>query len=554
MINLAIFFTLALLSIISNVQAANVPVTADVVRREAVRSQLDPGGRPLPLVASWERKLFPLTKQVEMIEKGIPLLPWIDWGGRTLTPDSTNWMSDADQLALKTLKEWNIPVSLLYGGQWEQDFYSTEYINLPIDQTGVGMNLDGTKMSKVSPFSPIEPWLELGRKWGNSDFMRLVQTLYPNPPLVLLISNNEAAKLKYQDAEQEKRYLDEYGSGKDVEFRQKIFGDRWIERYSALIQGIREGMSEPAWQNNSRIIGYNAFGPVGFGRYWGWENYSLTTEDRITPWWYAWEGGVVNAYDNNWETAKAAYQLWSMQSETMNLVFMQDEARKVKPEYWFELIFWDGYSSDPENSKYSIYTKNGIEYSPDLYRGWTQYDLWLAVPRLAREFRYFAAEPLSRFEPYFNEIISSVQFVHSNPVLTRFWRKGDLVINDARPHPFTEAIPQKWTETKRWYCLDTNLDNSYLPYPNKLYTEWPVWTLARVIGTAPEREWLIYGFAPKGSRSSVEVTIPDYKKVTLPSLSVGGDFYYIKETTNELKHLQENSSQPIESPALELKP
>jgi proline racemase len=56
----------------------------------------------------------------------------------------------------------------------------------------------------------------------------------------------------------------------------------------------------------------------------------------------------------------------------------------------------------------------------------------------------------------------------------------------------------------------------------------PVFTLARVIGEKPRREWLLYAHAPMGDRTGVEVAIPDYGPVRV-DVSLGGSFYLVSE-------------------------
>jgi hypothetical protein len=508
--------------------ASEIPPAASVVRTEALRSQHDPTGRPLPLVAHWHRQSLPLSFQLQMIRDGHPLLPWLDYN-RELSPDR---VQAAYGDGLRTLKEWNLPFALITGGQWEQDFYlAKQYKDRPLDETGLATDLEGKPIRKVSPFSPVGPWRALGRKWTDNPGAMAIQALYPDPPLVLFVSNNEAQKLRWHEAETSKQYLDRFGTGQSGDFKRRVFGDGWIERYSALFQGMREGLAEPAWRANARFAGYNAFGPDHWGCWGGWPKHSLHTEERMSPSWYAWQGGIKDAYDNHWEGDKTAFTVWSMQTETMNLVFMRDAAFEVQPDFWFELIFWDGNLPGKPNDKYLQYRNHGIEYTPELYGGWVQYGLWLLTPRVAREWRS-SADDRQRWWRYFEQIIAAVDRVHADPVLTRFWRKGRLVENPARQHPFQSRIPKKWRDVPRWYHLDTSLDP---PHPWELDQRVPVWTLARVIGAAPAREWLIYAHAPMGDTTGVSVTIPDFGRVTLPRVPVGGAFFHLKEAGGALQ-------------------
>jgi hypothetical protein len=195
-------------------------------------------------------------------------------------------------------------------------------------------------------------------------------------------------------------------------------------------------------------------------------------------------------------------------------------------------LFWDGDVPESSYSKNLQYQAQGVEYTPSVYGGWTQYCLWILVPRVAREWR--ANDDMREsWRPYFAQIIAAVERVHLDPVLTRFWRKGELVPNLSRPHPFNFEIPAKWADTPRWYHLATNLDPA-LPAPDLVrhdhFTKrFPVWTLARVVGTKPNREWLVYAHAPLGDQGGVRVTIPDYQDIVLSRVAVGGTFYHVKE-------------------------
>lgn len=56
----------------------------------------------------------------------------------------------------------------------------------------------------------------------------------------------------------------------------------------------------------------------------------------------------------------------------------------------------------------------------------------------------------------------------------------------------------------------------------------PVFSLARVLGAKPAREWLVYAHSPLQHRRDVTITVPDYGTVTV-DVSVGGSIYHVKE-------------------------
>ena len=501
----------------------------DSVRTEALRANGDTEGRQLPLAAHWHRNTLPLSYQIDLINQGYPILPWMPYS-RSMSADRVQ-NDHGDALAV--LRSWNMPLVLLYGNQWDGAFYSSEYADEPIENTGCGMNLDGTRMKKNSPLSPIQPWHDLGVKWSDNECVHTIESLYPDPPLVIFMSNNETARLRWHKAETSRRFVDLYGTEQDGEFKRRVFGDGWIERYSALFQGMRNGLIEQAWIDNSRYVGYNAYGPDHFGRWSAWKSYSLTTEDRIAWEPLAWDGAVPEVYDNDWEPSKTAFSMWNLSTEAMNLAFIQKEAFAQNPSFWFEFITWDGYTWERNNTKRRIHDYAGVEYTPEYYQGWTQYCLWLLTPRVMREWRG-SSDPKDDWYPFFETMLKSVKRVHDSDVLTRFWRKGELVRNPEDRHLFQFSIPEKWKEVDRWYHLSTDCDpaiNWRSDGGNSLKYDgtFPVWTMARVIGDAPDREWLVYAFAPLGEKKNVSVKIPEYGIIKLDTISVGGSFYLVVE-------------------------
>src|SRR5690606_31585169 len=109
---------------------------------------------------------------------------------------------------------------------------------------------------------------------------KMLQEWYPDPPLVLFVSNNEHKKLSWIDVEQDVRYLRTYGSGRDDDFKRKVVAEAWITRYRALQEGMREGLESPVWQERVIFVAYDNFGPSEHGRIENWKQYSLYTPGR----------------------------------------------------------------------------------------------------------------------------------------------------------------------------------------------------------------------------------------------------------------------------------
>lgn len=514
--------------------AAVIPPAAKVIREEALKPNKGPAGRPLPLVAHWHRRSLPLSFQIELIRKGHFILPW-----QAFDVFGEGKKRDLDYAAeLKQLRDWGLPLALISGGQWEAPFYhDKDYLDAPAEETGVGVSAaTGKKIKAVSPLSPIAPWSKLGRQWTANDLVRQLVELYPDIPLVLFVSNNEAHRMRWHQLDKDKYYVDKFGLDKDDEFKRQVLGDGYIARYRALIQGMRDGLPGDTWKKNSRFIAYNALGPDHFGRpmgeYPGWFQYATTTKDRIAWEPFAWEGAVPESYDNHWEPEKLNWRVWSCQVEMMNGVLLREEAFKANPNFWHEVIFWNGDLTDKTKDKVSKlkrYEELGVAYTPEVYAGWVKHNLWMLTPRVAREWRG-SADDKDRWWTYFEEIIKAVDQIHHEPVLARFWREGELVANRSRPHPFNDQVPEKWRNVDRWFNLDTSLD----PVGAwDLKTELPVMAVARVIGGKGKREWLVYVHATRKPAQNVELTIPDYDKVKV-NTTLGGSYYWIQEADKSI--------------------
>jgi hypothetical protein len=525
------------------------------IRREAMRPSRGEAGRPLPLAAHWNasganRAGFHPSYQRKLLEKGHHILPWLDWPPTDRALDSMFKRDDPrrkkyieDRIKeyepiVKELARRRLPISFL-ATQWESVLsYDKTWSSLPADKNPNVIGLDGKVRNQVDPLGPTAPWREAGRTWTSNAFLEQIQRWYPDPPLVLLISNNEHAKLAWTDVEQSKRYLDKYGPGRDDDFKRKVVGDGWIERYSALIEGMRSGLAE-SWRKKARFIGYEAFPPVHFGRWGGWKEYSLYTKGRLDPWPLCWDGGSPSYYLHNW-MALTDYTLWSPQVESMNWVFMLDAVHRAKPDFWFELSTWDGDSPGQANDKRKFYARQGQLFTPARYEGFVQFGMWLTRPRLVREFRGYL-ETVEYAGPYFDAVLDAVDRVHAQAILRKFWRKGKLVANRKGRHPFQADIPPEYKDAERWFLLQTNLTPKELraeefdnARPPSRQTEIPVFALALVLGESPNREWLVYAHAPRQARVGVKITVPGYG-VLEADVPQSGAFYHVREKDNKVE-------------------
>ncbi len=463
-----------------------------------------------------------------MIRRGYPLLPWFTFPPAELSEGSAARRLPYYEAALRQCAEWRLPITLV-GTQWDASLYGDDrFRGLPPEENPNWVDETGKVRKKISPFGPVGPWVEVGRFWTDTPLMRKLQELYPDPPRIIFLSNNEAGRLRWHEVETSKRFLEAHGKGKDGDFKRKVVGDGWIERYRAMQRGMREGLAREAWRKGVKFVGYDAFGPAHLGRWGGWAQYSLHGGGRIAPDPLMWDGGSPSYYTHDWNPS-TDYRVWSPQVESMNWVFMLEEALRLNPEFWFELSIWDG-DIPGKQGKIDFYLKAGQAFSPDRYRGFCQFGMWLLTPRVMREFRGYL-DTRERVGTRFEAMAEGVRLVHEDPVLTRFWRKSDLVPNGAHPHPYQSDIPEEWSSRDRWFLLDTSLDP---PRPWKLETELPVFALARAAGGPGGREWLVYAHAPLGDRAGMELTVPAFGPVRA-NVAVGGSFLWVKEKDRSVK-------------------
>lgn len=518
------------------------PPVVEEVRREVTRPSPDPGGRPLPVASHWAHgygyENFGSDYQVGLLEKGHHVLPNLtmpDPGDDAYGPEGKEALVRS---VFEKLARWKAPLCFR-GGNWEAVMLSGrhpkdapgKWRDLPPDQNPKDVDLQGNLVPRLSPWGGAVPWREAGRyvTGGGKAFAQL-QQWYPDPPLVVLLSNNEAPLLepKHDPEKLSRRYLDAHGPGRSGAYKRGVMAEGYLERYRAMFDGIREGLPNDAWRNSARIVGYGAFGPSHFGRWPAWTDYSYTTEDCVDPWHLVWDGGSPSYYTHNWD-ASTDFRVHSPQVEANNWVFMLEQAYRDRPDFWFELSVWDGNFSRTDakqwgKSKLHTYTKTGQDFTPQRYGGFVQYGMWLTTPRVVREFRGWMT-PRAEWEPYFLELVAAVDRVWQDPTLTKFWRHGRLVPDRSRRHPYQTNIPAKWKDADRWYLLNTSLD----PAGDwDVTTEIPVFSLARVIGDPGNREWLLYAHAPVKPREDVGIEVPEYGKVTV-DVTPAGRFYLIRE-------------------------
>ncbi len=487
--------------------------------------------RPLPLMGHWNtgeyRDGISARIQFDLIEEGHHLLPWFFLP----IPDGKPIDIKQYEQEIKRAAKLKLPISFI-STQWEMLLTKDDtFFSLPVDKNPNVITRDKKVISKVSPFGDVKFWHEAGKRWTSQALMKKMQQWYPDPPLVLFVSNNEHPKLNWHEAHRSARFISKYGKNMNNVDKRKVIGDGWIERYRELQKGMRTGLFKEHWKKNARFIGYNAFGGLPLGRWAGWEKYSLHIPGRVEPWSSAWDGASVAYYIYNWDKT-TDFTVWSPQIGAMNLVFMLEETRKSNPYFWFELSVWDGHAPGSMTDKRRFYKKQGQHFTPERYAGMTKFGMWLLRPRTIRGFRSHL-QKYQDFKPYFMALTTAVDQIHVNTVLRRFWQYGRLVPNRNRQHPYNKNLPKEYTSKDRWFLLDTQID------PKKtwnLSTKLSVFPLALEIGEKPEREWLLYAFSPLEDKKDIAVTLPGYGVVKL-DFSTKGNYFHLVEKGRDLKRI-----------------
>jgi hypothetical protein len=470
---------------------------------------------------------------------------------------------------------------------------SAKTVTVAVNGSGFGTWSSGGKgllrLQYLSPMGTDVPWAALGAEHGECDVMAHLQSVYPNPPRVIICDNNESRKISHTQWGGDQRFIDANPTlVSNLNSSPNQYNDQpmemWhyalIDRHNAMFGAWRDGMTEEAWPNALTFVGYNANIANNFrisDLWWKlsdtWESTFVEGEfDRLAWQPYAWDGTTPNLYIwNNFEWYP--FETRSPQNYAMVYKMGQDIAESINANYWGEFSSWDGElfdGGDHESVSNAVLfkTTKGIDYNVDYYKGWVQWCMWMMRPRCVREFRYHVlfneqsgsidlSTTSNEWGARWHMHLDMVSHVHQHPTLRRFWREGTLVentntlIGNSYTHPqqflsgYTgyavkalawDAYPKNYHLPASLDHVDEYYDNSGLnriaTYLSTGRVDYPVWALAYVIGTTPNREWLVYAHSTGiegATLENVEVTIPGYQTITLPTVPVQGAFYYVVE-------------------------
>lgn len=597
-----IMLSLSLLCIQSSLAQQNIQEIID----EAMKPYSETN-HPLPLASTWQDggliyqhkhnrgkgSFFDLPEQISLIQIGHHFLPVVGVESYNYNVNSSTnnyWdfpESYYDCMGFFRDKKLPFTVSMT---QWEEAFYldkgafKDDKLTIETKQNPFCGGNELNKATKyVSAFGDSDSWNSLGEKWVAETKFKLMDKgnnkgIYPNPPLVVMLSNNEAKKMKYCMINNSYESLcDEIEISND-DGKRKCLNKKYKDRYLSLQQGFRDGFlslnDRSQWANNMKFVGYDVNALRSFGRWDGWKKYSTYYQGgKIMEHHKYWDGSSMSYYLVDGNIQMSDFKVYSPQIEFMNIEMILEDTRLDKSNFWYEMSVWDGfdcryngdkcleleYDSKYDNeykkgemhySKRSWYRKNNQEFTAGRYKGLIQFGMWLNRPRVVREFRmgYQSRETVGL--DYFDNLLDAVDIVYEDQILKKFWRQGELIKNRKHIHPYQKSIPDGnlYKNRDRWYLLDTDKDPER---PWSLNTEIPVFSLARVLGDKPNREWLVYAFAPQGEENNVRIKIPEdsldgntsiVAQEIVVDVSQEGSFYYVKEncilSNNEDKYIE----------------
>ncbi|MFW6133088.1 MAG: LamG-like jellyroll fold domain-containing protein [Planctomycetota bacterium] len=463
----------------------------------------------------------PMTRgapEGELVRLGVSFEPALEYCARHKLPIA--------------FRDWNLADVVAQHEKHKEGGYSN-------DQTARFIK-DGKQLGrKASPIGDIERWREFGRAWGGSGFIKAMAEIYPDPPLIVYLNNNEAGKVRVGDLnDSATRFVTRHGADVSKEEKAEILHEGYRERYHATFDAAREAAPE-GWADAMTYVAYNAF-PWPKLRH----ETPLHVEDpadlpqQFHEWTY-FDGAIPENYMNNWQVGrgKTDFSSWSPQAEATTYYPMSQAVFEADPDYYFAMIGWEGGVPGRSGSPPNAYATGDFgggavkKWDFDRYEGMVQFGLWAARPRVLREFRGGATRD-AYYQKTWEVYLDIVDRVWKTPDLQPFWKYGELVEN---PEIIWQPSNQG-AQLKRWYLLHSDVNPPADTWPQiwkSSSIKLRVFPMAIELGEAPERRWLLYAHAPLGAVAQAPITLPGYGEVTV-DVSRSGSFYIVDEATGEV--------------------
>ncbi|HET8686218.1 MAG TPA: hypothetical protein VFM18_06085, partial [Methanosarcina sp.] len=156
-------------------------------------------GNPLPLAAHWncgeKSGGYTPAYQLELLRQGKHLLPWFYFS----RPDEFKLPDSYYEKPIKAMAALNLPISFV-GTQFEYRLTEKkQFLALPQNLNPNLINQSGQLEKVLTPTADKGAWFDAGSEWSRTVIFKKIQRWYPNPPLVLFVSNNEQEKLSGRD-------------------------------------------------------------------------------------------------------------------------------------------------------------------------------------------------------------------------------------------------------------------------------------------------------------------------------------------------------------------
>lgn len=475
-------------------------------------------------------------------------------------PRFTRYFEAYYRPALEYCRDNKLPITIR-GWNWAADIIGIDNSPSarPVAEAGTARLLrSGKAVGLADPFGPVSRWEEWGTLWMGNEVARKIQEIYPDPPLVLFLNNNEAAMVSISEIDDTcDRYVAIHGTGKDLPYRARAIREGYAERYKALFAAARRAFTQEAWRKNSLFVAYNNTAAQIMGRDNGTPGPSngevtgqVSFDENEGYALHDYDGGMPEFYDNMWQApGKHDAGPWSPQTEAMNLIAYQDaKVWQQNPNYYWSSIVWGGDLPSTAHSRFFRYLLEDAnppgKWNMDRYTGMLQFGLWMIRPRDYREFNYrgdlrgFAGLTLKA-------LMESVDRVNYTPQLAEFWRFGKLVPNPVftnKKHYFPGSAkwPQWLKDMDRWFLLTSDANPPEKTWPDRSAADkvgLRVMAMALCLDEAPRRRWLIYAHAPLGSVAGSAVSLPGYGQVSLDYVTQHGAFFLVSEATRQVSTL-----------------
>ena len=511
-----------------------------------------PEGRPLPLAGSWMAdKMYGPDRFVELIDGGHHML--ITFLDPSFVAARRDEKSQADRIdsyyraPLEYARQHNLPIAIR-GWNWSdsvikyQDLRQKKGEEIPLDEQA-RMVIDGKPGRRVDPFGPVKAWQEWGEFWFGNGMMQQIQEIYPDPPMVLFLNNNEGPKVRNpnQIPDGYERMVAQFGEGPD---KTRAIREGYRTRYAAMFAAAREAMVKPAWKKNVKFVAYNALWGTGYIGHGNRPQRGIWFEPDEG--WLEWrmnDGAMPELYDNDWQPGKSDHTPNGPQVEAMSYYSVQDRLFERDPDLYWASIVWEGarmgnvWRGRRSTSKPYRYATRGQRWDFRRYEGWMQFCLWATRARSFREFRWPPSDRHAYDEGIWNTLIDVVDRPWKNKTLREFWRFGELVPNPDQKHPFpiSEDQPEWIKELDRWYLLTCDANPPRKEWNH--HTKLNVFALAMELGDEPNRRWLLYAHAPLGAVPDAAVTLPGFGQVALESVPKSGSFFLVRENDESVRPL-----------------